>query len=759
VLLAAGCITSPTNKARVDDYTQPVSLQGYVFTPSASIHVEALNQSTGQWETVGPTTTSSATPDLPAGAFAQNPDMYAWRLRTAVGSSSDTSTFCRFSPTCERPGTHAGVYTAKVRGVQDGSLLGTFEDDGLACLTTLAGKGVPFLSAAVSCESPESPIVRLRDIYEFTPAVGIDGASFPAIGSGSYGSVLVAAVSPFGELQVRESVRPEVWAVATVGLGPTGGFARETSPILLRSNQDVHLVARGADNNLYSSHRTGSGPFGPFQALTSDGSVRGRVSAAVTGSGSVLHAVYPSGGGNVSYRRFQNAVQIGAQTLAGFDDATVGSNDDAHIVVVARGYYRMDALRATAGSGWTFETMAHLARDVLDISNVAFMGGAFHVTYAQRTLTDDVSNSYSYDVYHLSIPLTQRGATYLTVGKYRPLASGGAFVALSEYRRKLVTAWTDADRGVHVARWDNLDPTLPWISEGSIGKASALGRPVMAPSNTRVRLYREEFSMSRYGDDLFVAGLDGGHVVFANLSRSVMRRDIDASFKLYDNESFASCFAQNDPNAPHPIPDLWADDRPLVTELGYNLWMLPNWFVGRLYPGVAADHCNRGGGSGRLDPPCSSQKFPIIFKPDGGLTYCNDSSAWVNRDSIAMAIWDELGHASTEPLGINDESTGPTDVHATRSGIPLTELRTAHAMFNELVGTCVGPDRCPGFTQQYASTSREHSFLYTVAWYITDPEALRSFIREDLAGGSTLLSRKYEWVKRNIFRGIELGAN
>jgi len=50
---------------------------------------------------------------------------------------------------------------------------------------------------------------------------------------------------------------------------------------------------------------------------------------------------------------------------------------------------------------------------------------------------------------------------------------------------------------------------------------------------------------------------------------------------------------------------------------------------------------------------------------------------------------------------------------------------------------------------------REHSFLYTIYYYLVHPAEIRQYIEEDLAVGHTLLKRKYDWVKQNIFRGVE----
>ena len=78
------------------------------------------------------------------------------------------------------------------------------------------------------------------------------------------------------------------------------------------------------------------------------------------------------------------------------------------------------------------------------------------------------------------------------------------------------------------------------------------------------------------------------------------------------------------------------------------------------------------------------------------------------------------------------------------------------------VSGCSG--RCPGFilnsNYDQESTNTEdmdHAVLYPILWYFHRGDEFRQLVIDDSAVGDALLSQKYEWVKTNIFRGVEFG--
>ncbi len=150
-----------------------------------------------------------------------------------------------------------------------------------------------------------------------------------------------------------------------------------------------------------------------------------------------------------------------------------------------------------------------------------------------------------------------------------------------------------------------------------------------------------------------------------------------------------------------------------------------------------------------------------MFKPAGGIYVCADGS-YLTRLDDSIRIWEELGRQITDPLGINDNSNGPQPKHATLSGIPLPALAQGYTLFSTGINTC-GPSsasgaRCPGLTgiaNNYDSNARSHSFIYVVYFYLTDGAKIRNWAATDAATSNTLLQLKYNWVKQNIFRGVE----
>ncbi len=100
-------------------------------------------------------------------------------------------------------------------------------------------------------------------------------------------------------------------------------------------------------------------------------------------------------------------------------------------------------------------------------------------------------------------------------------------------------------------------------------------------------------------------------------------------------------------------------------------------------------------------------------------------------------------------------------------------MQKGQAIFREGLDTdasnCNG--RCTGFVNgnnydliRNNPGSIEHAALYPLYWYFYRGDDLRARIDQDLAAQSnprnekyTLLFRKYEWIKQNIYHGVEFG--
>jgi hypothetical protein len=200
------------------------------------------------------------------------------------------------------------------------------------------------------------------------------------------------------------------------------------------------------------------------------------------------------------------------------------------------------------------------------------------------------------------------------------------------------------------------------------------------------------------------------------------------------------------------------DGRPYLTEVGYTLWMFPRWFIDGFYRRFADSRCSAGMNfQGRMNPPCSSARLPLILHRSGHGFFC--AGAWVDRSGTAFSFFEELGHYMAISMGLQNSQSAPTADDAERVNIPLSALHTASSIFRERTNTCAfETPRCVGFTGyagNYDNQGREHSFLYLVLYYVQKGDTLRSYVQADEESGDDLLLRKYNWVRANIFRGME----
>jgi hypothetical protein len=758
-LAVSACMTSPTNNHKVESFEQTASLEGYTFLPNSTVTIEAFNQSTASWEVLA-TTTTGATPSISEGIVGDNPALYAWSVQTQIASASEPSSLCRWSPTCQILPDRFGAYSAQLRATEGTNRLQTFEARWDSCVDQELLAGGSFTQAAIACQSPSSPELRLRDIYEWSTVPDHTAAAAPALmdlGSRLY----IASVTASGQVHITRTRAPGAFVTDTLPAGaPPDGFAADSTPVLLKDGNTLQLITRGADNNLYRAIRSSAG-WTNFEQIIADGSVTGRVSAALTQSAadtSLLHIVYASIGGTVAYRRFQAGTSVGSQLWPDALEATIGSNGTDQVAVAVRRSNRLTLQRAAQSGGWQFATAAEPFETLFDISDVVHLNGRFHVVYAHRRTVNINGDSSVHVIAHLHVPAIGVGFDSARVANYQPSGTKQALTALVAYRGRLIAAWDDASNGVRSARWDVADPDTPWIAIDSVGKTAHQHRPALVAAN--LHTFVLDHSANAFGDDVYAASTRDGKAAFTNLSRNLMRRDIEKQFTLYNYEKPSDCPSQDQPDAPVFVPDPWQDDRALVTEIGFNLWMLPNWFINgqALYQKTAQGFCEDGRWlpTGRVSPPCYTSKLPVIAKPAGGLYIC--AGVWVDRADSAIRIWEELGHYVSFPLGIDNSSSGPEASHAALSGIPLAALQQAHTLFKEGTSTCQAGPRCRGFTGaggNYDATGREHSFLYTIYYYLVNAAELRQYVQEDLAVGNDLLKRKYDWVKQNIFRGVE----
>ncbi|MBI3949528.1 MAG: hypothetical protein HY314_03630 [Acidobacteria bacterium] len=646
----------------------------------------------------------------------------------------------------------------------------------------------------------------------WTPLPPITSYTSSAVSGHSDGRVYAVAVAFNGLTAYTSTTSPGGWApwqiigpAVSPGPTPTPAFYADpnTSPVLVRFGDVLYLFARGKDDNLYLTFKSGSNNWTSFksgltwQPLTSDGRVRGRFSVALTAPGDLggnfdIHVIYASENNTVEYRRF-DFVGNPVSAIEKWNDAlegTIGTDglnqvwmairtNERRLLIEAKGRigpYFMNPSQwgwALGSSGSVTSRLADGPQGAFfDISNVVFFAGAFHVAYSIKYLCDDVSGRYCHTLAHTRIRLGQPDDGYVRfIADYTPQGDNHPRAELIVYRNKLVMAYKDPQGYVRYARWDNADPTTPWIGKEIVAWASTPQRPALGVLNRRPFLSGNDYGTANFDNDLFAVINDSrnnGLLWFTNFSRGIFVPQIDAQFALYNSNSDGMnpvCRDQNDPFAPTLVSNLSQDGRPFLTELGYIIWTLPYWLSGTTFRDAAQLGCQAGTNtSGRFDPPCNAVKYPVIIMSGGGIGIC--SGIWQTRQDDYKRIWEELGHSLAGIMGLSDNNNQPpTQTNANLSKIPLSALSQAFTLFGQRVrgdqscaaGAASG-GRCRGFTGiagNYDAGTRQHSFLYTVYYYFSDGDQLRQWIEEDLQNNDTLLQEKYNWVKQHIFRGVE----
>ncbi|MBI4470967.1 MAG: hypothetical protein HY650_16760 [Acidobacteria bacterium] len=618
----------------------------------------------------------------------------------------------------------------------------------------------------------------------------------PALSGHSDGRVYVVAVAFNGLMAYTSTVSPGGWVVWQI-IGPAPApfpdpafyFDSNTPPVLARDASALYLFARGKNNNLYETHKAGINNWSSWRRLTDDARVQGRFAVALTRLSGILdiHVVYTSENNTVTYRRFDsnwNQVGLAEQWNSAREGvvATDGMNEVWAAIRTNDRRLLIEKKTPPWTSFWQSETSRLADRpqgEFFNISNAVYFGGAFHVAYAIKYLCDDVSGRYCHTLAHTRVRSGKADDGYVRfIADYTPQGNEHPQAELILYRNKLVMAYKDHQGWIRYARWDNVDPTTPWIGRGIIGWASTHQHPALGTLNRRPFLSGNDYATSNFGHDLFAVVNDSrnnGLLWFINFSRAIFHKDINPQLYVYTYDLNAGCPPQTDPNAPTLVPDITQLGWPFFSELGYNFWTLPNWLAGSTGNSVFREGPRQDCLAGRTDnsgrfgfnsPRCDTAKYVVIVKPDGGIYVC--SGAWVNRGGDYLHIWEELGHPLGSMLGLKMNSGDPntaTQAKAGLTGIPLAVLQQASNIFAQGVndaqscqlGTASG-GRCRGFTGtagNYDAGTEQHSFIYALYYYVSDGDQLRDWMKDDLANGVTLLRDKYDWIKQYIFKGEE----
>jgi hypothetical protein len=486
----------------------------------------------------------------------------------------------------------------------------------------------------------------------------------------------------------------------------------------------------------------------------------------------------------VEYRRFDSAwTQVGpTERWTNAVEATIATDGVSEVWAAVRtDGPRLLIQKKQKPWSWPWQPVTSRLADGLegayfDISNLVFFGGAYHIASSLKYLCDDVSGSHCHVLQHARFRAGLPDDGFVrTLTSYTPTGDDHPKSELIVYRNKLVLAYKDHVGWVRYARWDNAAPVSPWIGTDIVAGGSTSHRPALGVFNRRPFLTANDYGVANFGNDLFAAVNGFGsndRLWFINLSRTIFLQDIEAQFRFYDSNSDSAdpvCRSQSDALAPTLIGDIAKDGRPFFTELGYNLWVLPDWLSNHVFQDGAHLGFKAGNPSGRFNLSGAAARYPVIIKETGGIFIC--SGLWVNQADDYRRIWEELGHTTASALGFNDNDTElPDSTNVALTGIPLSDLLDGFDIFGEHVnagqtceaGTAPG-NRCRGFTGvggNYDVGTRQHSFMYVIFfYYFADGGQLREWMWDDLDHGVTLLQEKYEWGREHIFNGVEFGLD
>ena len=760
-LLLGGCQFGVVDGDHTPAPAQAMGFAGYTTAPAAPVTIEAYDKSTGTWDVIA-TTVSSTSVSFPAGIWGGNPNLYQWSVSAAIDDASGSE--CRFSESCELSLTY-GVDTARVRTrVGYGDAL-DFTPGWQDCMSEAIDDGSTFTDAALECQNPAADATRVHYRRAWWRSPFYTSLADPSLAE-YVGRVYMATVLADGSIEVARTVDSFGLLSAPWSFdGGPGSFDPQTPPQLaVAQGGYLYLFARGSDDNLWTRRLQGNA-WTDWQALTTDGSVQGDIAAAVT-EGEVLprmHVAWNDGTG-IEYRQISGGVELAAYHFDGALEARLASDGVEHVGLVLREDALLTTHLVSQSAGWVPSSPSWRGSAAIpDVSNLVWAGGAFHFAYAREHTADDVGGYVEHQVVYSRIPLAGPPGPVGQIGYWEADATADPRVGLAVHRGRLVAAWNDGRPGVQQARMDAASPSQPWIAGRAFAEyVATTGRPVIGAANLRSGPPQEYGSDNR-GDDVYITSRlhpsegVGTRQVFGNLSRETMRFELDAQFDLHDFPAMSGCPNKNGAPPATWIDNLYEEDRPIISEIGAMQWLVPDWLGSHIFGDVGRWGCEEGIWAD-VEPygrSCRLAKLPVLIKPNGGAYTCG--GAYFPQNSSAWTVWNEVGHYTADGLGIKDDASlpNPVEADAIRSGLPLGVLEEADALFRESLGGCGDTDRCPGFIATYDATSAQHSMIYAWWWYATNGDVMRELIEEDLDDGNDLLQRKYDWLRTNIYGGVE----
>lgn len=609
-------------------------------------------------------------------------------------------------------------------------------------------------------------------VNRWTSLNGPASTASPALSTHVDGKIYAMTITAAGSAQYTSSALPGSWdAWQDIDSTQIAGFAVDTAPVLVRTTSTIFAYARGVDNNLYRATKVAGNQWSKWVPIINDQSILGRFSVAITQARGASnsyeqHVIYLTSSG-CRYIRLINGNATLGKDWQGCVEAVIAGDNTGEIAIVGLFADEIRFQVAERSNNWGFRAEQSLSQKGYVLSNLVRLNNSYHIIFANGKLLDDVSFDYRYRLLHFWFDASDEQLQIREVASYTPKENVHALPALSGYRNKLIGVWVLPDGKVYSARWDNADPKFNWINYYR-RSAGGEGKYMPALAAYDLRQYVPDSGADAYGDDLFaaiIANKEGGTLEFIIMSRAMMREDISKDYLILNSKSdglVPECRSQSDPYGPDEVSNIWSDDRIVLTEIGFNLWMLPGWLAGkRVYANLTQHMCTPGVPGFDKEIGCEKNRLPVIIKRSGGLFVCD--GAWILRDNSYIKIWEETGHYLVLALGLEKGQYEFGDFATKLTGLPIAVIDEGRSLFSEglgyQTGVCEpGGSRCPGFTGyggNYDSGSLSHSFIYTMYYYLTKGDELRQFILDDYYQGNDLLYRKYNWIKENIFNGIE----
>lgn len=311
---------------------------------------------------------------------------------------------------------------------------------------------------------------------------------------------------------------------------------------------------------------------------------------------------------------------------------------------------------------------------------------------------------------------------------------------------------------IRYAWLDAADPKELWIGGDIVAAGKTLNRPALAAMNFRNYLgnYNEHLE-SNFGDDLFssVRGVSGNNLWFINFSRAYFKyhlksigHAVDWCTKYVGTRSMGNCPPQS--SLP-PVSEL-----PEYSEIGFGSMMIPYWLMSIVFPRIMQ---YEGFTNSDYMAWIHTKKMNNAYiGPHINVDCQMDARSWhhemMHRLATNMALWDKNAD-HTNPNLMNDHF--PDLLVSKASELFCNETNDSQTC---LLGT--DNKRCRGFTGAYGNydvSSCQHALIELVLYYTENGNELRRFVYSDLRAGIDLLKRKYDWVRKHIFGGIEFSKN